>query len=237
MAEKALNKSLKNQKANSKYAYKAPQKKSGLKILNVGDSRTVGMGLSVGVNCEGKNDKDTQGNEWFAKTSQGLAWFKKNIANIKLYASDCDVIVINLGVNDVAGAANPENTAQKYITEIKKLHQELSAKGKKIIFTSCNPIGNAYKVGSLTSTKANSNIDKFNAYMKENLPKDIGYIDTNSYVKKNVPQTAYDREGLHYNNTTNKKIYDFILKGVKQITNPKTLAVTENTQTSSIEIA
>ena len=49
----------------------------------------------------------------------------------------------------------------------------------------------------------NSDIDKFNAYIKKNLPSGIKYFDTNSILKKEGFQT---RDGCHYKPVTYKRI-------------------------------
>ena len=49
----------------------------------------------------------------------------------------------------------------------------------------------------------NADIDKFNAYVKKNLPSGIKYLNTNSTLKKEGFQT---RDGCHYKPVTYKRI-------------------------------
>ena len=49
----------------------------------------------------------------------------------------------------------------------------------------------------------NTDIDKFNAKMKKNLPSGVKYLDTNSTLKKEGFST---RDGVHYKEVTYKRI-------------------------------
>lgn len=69
---------------------------------------------------------------------------------------------------------------------------------------SVNPVDEAKCAG--TYVIKNSQIEKFNTYLKKNLRKKIVYVDTYTSLLGNI-QT---NDGLHYTSTTYKAIYDMI---------------------------
>ncbi|MBR3677050.1 MAG: SGNH/GDSL hydrolase family protein [Alphaproteobacteria bacterium] len=184
------------------------------KVLNVGDSRTVGMYLSENkVKYSNFVDaEDADGNLWFAKVGQGYRWFAENLNSIKNRADDCNAVVINLGVNDLSLSANSKTAADKYIKQLNELAAVWTAHGKKVFFSSANPVGPQYKHSALFNQK----IDAFNRQMKEGLSPNITFIDTNSFIKDKLQAKDFDAAGLHYVPTINRSIHNFIATQIAQ---------------------
>ena len=170
------------------------------KILKVGDSRTVGMYFARHPREEYRTTVKDDG--YYAKVGEGVRWLGENQTAITKQAENADVIVVSMGVNDI----------DNYKEYAKKM-QELANgpwKGKQVYFTAVNPVGPGYK----GYQKYNKRIDAFNLYMQKNLPDNVHYIDTNTYFKQNNCQ--FSRDGLHYTNSTNKKIDGFITAEVNK---------------------
>lgn len=157
----------------------------------VGDSRTVGMGLAVGIS-----------GKCIAKVGEGYSWFvstgEKKLKKM-LKKNPTATVVFNLGVNDVANY-------DLYIARYKKLMK--SYPNAKFYFMSVNPIDKKYH-GYFSYSTLRSHIKKFNAAMKKAFPNQ--YIDCFTYLAKNKYDTV---DGLHYTNDCYKKIYNYILTQV-----------------------
>ena len=183
-----------------------------VRIFKVGDSRTVGQAQARGVSThpvKGKkgytyvDGEDEQGTYYYAQVGEGLSWVNSNVSEITQKSKDYDAIVVSLGVNDIANK-------QKYVAKMKEL-AEGPWKGKQVYFTAVNPVGSAYK----TIPNMNRKIDEFNAYVKNNLPSNVHFIDTNTYFKNNC-NCKYDGLGLHYDADTNKKIDAFVTAEIQK---------------------
>lgn len=173
---------------------------------------TVGQAQARGVSThpvKGKkgytyvNGEDEQGTYYYAQVGEGLSWLNSNVSEITQTSKDYDAIVMSLGVNDIANK-------QKYVAKMKEL-AEGPWKGKQVYFTAVNPVGSAYK----TIPNMNRKIDEFNAYVKNNLPSNVHFIDTNTYFKNNC-NCKYDGLGLHYDADTNKKIDAFVTAEIQK---------------------
>ena len=166
------------------------------KTMYVGDSRTVGMCASAGVNCEDSVAKESQGYSWFANTAVPQIDNKIKKANGKNYN-----IVILMGVN---GVGKTGNEASKYFTKYKEL-----ATGKwkdhNLVIVSVNPVvdGKSYAY--------TSGVNQFNSTMKQKINSsglsNISYCDTLNGIGANKFITT---DGLHYEEVTYKKIYNYI---------------------------
>lgn len=158
------------------------------RILWVGDSRTVGMQSAI---TEGKN-------KWICSVGKGYNWLVNTaISKVNKELKDTDTIVINLGVNDL-------NNYEKYVTKLNSLVDSDWKKAKSIVVMSVNPVDEAKCAG--TYVIKNSQIEKFNTYLRKNLRKKIVYVDTYTSLLGNI-QTD---DGLHYSASTYKSIYDKI---------------------------
>lgn len=143
--------------------------------LFVGDSRTVGLDACVsGISSKAKDGAKVDYLQ--SILSDVTKTRKKNV-------------IFNFGVNDLGNI-------NKYITVYKSLPKDF-IKNNNVIIMSVNPTDGS-KYGSW-----NTDIDKFNAKMKKNLPSGVKYLDTNSTLKKEGFST---RDGVHYKEVTYKRI-------------------------------
>lgn len=162
-------------------------------ILLVGDSRTVGL----------HNATQNEDFSYLAKISMGYNWLVDGTSNyntselIETYL-ECNptaTVVFNLGVNDLYQKGN----YCYYIKELVKNHPEAM-----ICYLSVNPTSKSY-------SNMNSQIDDFNNYLVKNLPENVVWIDSNSYL---TGSGFYAPDGLHYDNATYEKILDVMLKSL-----------------------
>ncbi|MEE3433101.1 MAG: hypothetical protein VZQ50_04465 [Lachnospiraceae bacterium] len=169
--------------------------------LLIGDSRFVGMNKALDV----ENDKDRQ---WLvAKVGQGLGWFQDSaLPSVQKIRDKNTAIskwryVIGLGVNDLKNINN-------YIDEYKDLTE--SDDQIELILLSVNPVddGNSYGI-------SNADIKSFNKKLKEACDENgWAYIDTYSQLVEDGYSTV---DGLHYENATYLKVYDYILDGLAEL--------------------
>ena len=157
--------------------------------LWVGDSRTVGMKTAVN---EDKHDV------WSCKTSMGLPWMKSTgIPNIESKISSNSAIIILMGVNDLSNS-------KSYIKYVNGNAPSWNKKGAKVYFVSVNPTDGNYNY-------LDANIKSFNSDLKSNLSSTVKFIDSYNYLVKNGFSTT---DGLHYNNSTYKKIYNYVVENL-----------------------
>lgn len=149
----------------------------------VGDSRTVGMDMSV-------NTDDVDANIFvIAKVGKGYNWLVNTAMNevetIKAENPDIEkwTIVTNLGVNDLGNC-------ERYVNFYKGLEDE-------VVVVSVNPVRNYNRV-------SNTSIDAFNERMRE----EFEYIDTNTMLRIRGYSTS---DGLHYTGDTYRLIFSFII--------------------------
>lgn len=169
----------------------AKSNKSSGRIVWLGDSRTVGMKSAV---SEGDN-------EWIAKVSMGYDWFVNDaVKEAKSKISKGDTVVFAFGVNDLGNI-------DKYISKLNEL-AKADWKEANVIAMSVNPTDpNKYKGGA-----TNQAIEDFNKKLKSGIDSKIKYVDTYSQIKDKVKDHSSD--GLHYDNSLYKEIYDLIRKAI-----------------------
>lgn len=143
--------------------------------LFVGDSRTVGLDACV----SGISSK--------AKVGAKVDYLQSILSDVTKTRKKN--VIFNFGVNDLGNI-------NKYITVYESLPKDF-IKNNNVIIMSVNPTDGS-KYGSW-----NTDIDKFNAKMKKNLPSGVKYLDTNSTLKKEGFST---RDGVHYKEVTYKRI-------------------------------
>ena len=168
------------------------------KVVLIGDSRFVGQS-----GADGHNSKTT----YIAKSGQGLDYVKQQITRIR--QEDCNncAFVINVGVNDYY----KNGIAKEYISYINGMANTMKG---KIYFLSVNPVDEAkeksYNYPYFTS---NDSINNFNMQVKAGLNSKVTYLDSNSYLKANGFTTT--AEGIHYDDETSRKIFNYISQYVK----------------------
>lgn len=154
----------------------------------VGDSRMVGL-------CAYSWYQEDNGT-CIAEVGMGYYWLIETAiprVNV-LDTSKKKNIAVNLGVNDIYNLNN-------YIKKYKEL-AEGDWKDSNIYIVSVNPTKGSYD-------NLNKDIDNFNEKMKNSFEgyANIKYCDTNKLLKETGFETS---DGLHYNNSTSKKIYEEI---------------------------
>ncbi len=133
-----------------------------------------------------------------AKSAMGYNWLVSDAIGMvnALSSSKKKYIVNNLGVNDLYHV-------DKYISKYTELANG-SWKNYMIFLLSVNPTKGKYD-------DRNSKINEFNVKLKDlaNRYTNIHYCDSNSYLKSHGFGSS---DGLHYDNDTDKVIYDQIKK-------------------------
>lgn len=156
------------------------------KYIFVGDSRYVGM-----KKFADKNDI------FIAENGQGFEFLNDNLEKIYEYADENSIVIIGLGVNDYG--VNYRN----YIKTVNMMANSLEC---PVYYMLINPVDEEKQV-QYGYTVYNEMIDKYNKLMMNGFNSNVRIIDTNSYLKEDGFTAA---DGLHYDSTTYKKIYNYI---------------------------
>ncbi|MDO5477528.1 MAG: hypothetical protein Q4F43_10545, partial [Eubacteriales bacterium] len=155
------------------------------RLVLIGDSRTVGMQMTV----------PTEGEVyWSAANSMGYSWMVSTgvPAVDDLIGEDTDVAIL-MGVNDLGNVG-------KYAQYINEKAAEWKARGARTFFVSVTPVDD-----SRSPNAKNARIESFNSYMQENL-QDAVYIDAYSRIRN----TYQSPDGIHYASSTYREIYRII---------------------------
>ena len=179
------------------------------KYLFSGDSRTVGIQLSLG-----DSKPDTL---FVAKAGIGYQWMKDHAwSQIKQNLNDNpDMKVVFLyGINDMINI-------NYYLKRYKELEGEYNK--NRIWYVSVNPIRGQQLV-------TDDQIKEFNTKLKEHAGS--RYIDTYSMLQKDG-FGSYD--GLHYDNDTNIKIYDFIINAINNGGSTSNTTTSNENTTTEVE--
>ncbi|MBR6237666.1 MAG: SH3 domain-containing protein [Lachnospiraceae bacterium] len=156
-------------------------------VLIIGDSRCVMM----------KSATSGGGCSWICKSSKGYKWFESTaIPEADTMIGNGTKVVICLGVNDVGNV-------NKYAKLVNSKAEEWAEKGAKTYYVSVNPVQDNARVSQ-------AQIEFFNAKLQSQLVG-ISWIDTHSYLMSNGYVTT---DGLHYNNTTSRTIFQVIMSSL-----------------------
>ncbi len=166
------------------------KKYATVKYLFVGDSRTVGMSMSV---------KDSK-TAYIGKVGEGYNWMKSTAdAKVKKYLSYNPKlnVIFGFGVNDLGNV-------QKYISYYKSMITAYP--NAKFYIMAINPVNDKtirsyYRRTTVNNTKIRDFNKKVYSALKSN------YINTFYYLCKNGFDTV---DGLHYTSATYKKIYNYV---------------------------
>ena len=168
--------------------------------LFVGDSRTVSLCLNKKMCMDGN---DCYSENCISQNSSNYSWFYdtaiKEINSIINNSSSKYNIIINMGVNDVGKTGTKAND---YVDLFKK-YATGNWKNHNVIIVSVNPVedgqSNAYTSG----------VEMFNSIVSNDVKasniSNYKYCDTYNNLKFNLT------DGLHYDNSTTNKIYDYII--------------------------
>lgn len=153
------------------------------KLIFIGDSRTVGMKAAV-------NSNDI----WSCKSGMGLSWMKSTgVPQIESSITSNAAVIILMGVNDLYEPA-------AYISYLNGKINEWDSKGATTYFVAVMPTNGSYN-------SLNSEISSFNNKLKTGLSSKVKWIDANSYLNSTGFNSS---DGLHYDNATYQKIYNYI---------------------------
>ena len=156
----------------------------------IGDSRTNGMKIAVG---------ESEGVTIVAKDGAGYSWMMSTaLPSVESKFVKGDSIVITMGGNDAMDFAQAK-TYVKTINELADKYEDCN-----VYYVSVNPVQDG-----AGRSLSNEQIDKWNDYIKQNLTDKVIYLDSNKYV-----EFVY-RDWLHYDNDTNKAVYDWIMKQIE----------------------
>lgn len=174
-------------------------------IIFVGDSRTVGMDITV----------EEENVHFIGKVGSGYDWLEDTaLEQLSNCISEIDsnniVIVFNHGVNDPANI-------DKYIKLYKDVTKDF---GDYTIYSmSVNPCKQTKE-----REKLNNLIEEFNSGVRE--VKGFTYIDSYSYLEKNGFESP---DGLHYSNETYAEIYGLVVSTIEEDNTIKELRASYST--------
>ena len=180
------------------------------KVIIVGDSRMEYL-------LKDESVKKPVNFTFDAKSGADFSWFKK-IGESKLIdiLDNRDLnyhyhVVFNLGVNDIQFTKDIEQVASNYIKEYEKIIRKYQ--NIDFYFLSVNPIDeNVINNHFNSNIRTNKNIVKLNAAFKDSTDEFSNYRYCDSY--NSLDFKTYD--GLHYKNSTNQDIIDYIARSCVQ---------------------
>ena len=174
-------------------------------ILLVGDSRTVGLCNTESL-CNSNSECST--NTCLASVGKGYSWFKSEYVQNKIANSNKQLVVINMGANDIE-----PNIQESYIdlrvSKYYDLFQSISNSSpqKQLFIMSINPVADGASI-------SNDDIIIFNNKMK-NLITDGGNTKIKYLDAFNSPEISFNTvDKLHYTDETYQQIYNFIIREV-----------------------
>lgn len=202
----------------------------------VGDSRTVGLALTMGESVTHGSGGSTAviTDTYCARGSMGIAWFNTEgkddngvdmtAQREKIFAMTGTNIVFNLGVNGL--------DVDNYTTFYKSLPEDF-IKNNNVIVMSVNPV-NEEKEKAKGYTITNESIEAFNATVKAALPAGVTYLDIYSQIVDDVKSgNLISDDGLHYTEDGYKKIYELVTSSFTASNTGATEASTEATTTAT----
>lgn len=172
-------------------------------LVLIGDSRVVQTYEYLSgdwgnqANYSGGGVHTADATTFVAEGGKGLSWLKQTgIPASKSYFDAGKTVVIMLGVNDI----KTPNIANSYASYINSNIDSWTSKGSKVYFAAVTPCNGNYE-------SFNSYISNFNSTLKSSLSNKVCWIDTDTYIRRQGYQTV---DGLHYNQDTYLKIYNYI---------------------------
>lgn len=180
-----------------------PSGPSANKRIFVGDSRTVQMYAYLSSDWNGANYSSggahVVGSDVFiAQGSMGLDWLKSTgIPAAQKYFGSGSALIILMGVNDTYNASN-------YVSYINSNSSSWSSSGTKIYFSAVTPCNGRYN-------SHNSEIVNFNSTIRSGLSNSVSWLDTYGHLISSGYMTT---DGLHYDQSTSNKIYNYIKNNV-----------------------
>ncbi len=165
----------------------------------IGDSRVVGM-------SSGNTDSNCT---FIGEVGQGLTWLKNNqsdieaqIQNVSRNASGDTAVVFWMGVNDctyVDGAAYAD-----YFNELQRKYPDV-----QICVASVGAVDD-----SVSTNVKNSDIERFNDQLEDNLVQTIKWVDVYDYTVANGCANSGDPYGVHYTQASYDQIVQLMQEEV-----------------------
>ena len=154
--------------------------------IMVGDSRFVGMQQAVG----------DAGCVWIGQFSAGLDWFANTaVPEIDAVVGDGSVIIINMGVNDLGNVWS-------YLDILNQKVPQWLEKGAVVYYMSVNPVESHPYI-------SNDDIANFNNILYNNMPPEMGWIETYSYLLEYGYGT---QDGVHFDTGTYQTIFYYTME-------------------------
>lgn len=154
--------------------------------IMVGDSRFVGMQQAVG----------DAGCVWIGQVSAGLDWFANTaVPEIDAVVGDGSVIIINMGVNDLGNVWG-------YLDILNQKVPQWLEKGAVVYYMSVNPVESHPYI-------SNDDIANFNNILYNNMPPEVGWIETYSYLLEYGYGT---QDGVHFDAGTYQTIFYYTME-------------------------
>jgi len=185
------------------------------RVVFVGDSRTVGMYITLSGSAYSDTVNATSGNEtYIGRVAMGYSWFVSAgmpEASAYLAQGNTDLVIL-MGCNDMG---SPVSSASQYASYVNANVESWSANNNRVFFDSVNPVGHKGG-GAETSFSVYSNdgtCAPFNETLKSALSDKVTWIDSYSYLVSGSYATV---DGIHYDSTTYQAIHDYILQKIKE---------------------
>ena len=149
----------------------------------VGDSRVVGMSSgNTNSNCT-----------FVGEVGQGLSWLKSNqseiesqIQSVSKNASGDTAVVFWMGVNDCSYVSGEDYAA--YFNELQEKYPDV-----QICVASVGAVDD-----ELSTNVKNSDIERFNSELEENLVQTVKWVDVYDYTVDHNCANSGDPYGVHY---------------------------------------
>lgn len=188
------------------------------KLVFVGDSRTCGMYTAITGSSTSDNKivyKNSKKTEYYVcKVSQGFSWFKdKAKKEVDKLVTDKTAVVIWLGINDIAGAADNavRDIAKKYAEQTIKFAKDWNC---DVYYLAVTPSDLKLKKDLNDAAKI------FNKTLANQLGTTVKFLDAYSYVEKKLKSGDYKTDSsmhVHYDNAGSQGIYNFVKEKVGSI--------------------
>lgn len=183
------------------------------KVIFVGDSRTVMMKQALDK-LNNTTSIDLMKNlEFICESGMGLDWFKSTgYAQLLQSVGNRTVgplekrtkVIFNLGVNDY-------KNLNSYVVYMNSIAKTLKDRGCDLYYMSVNPFNRTMAVLNGKTDRSVASVRNFNARIKSSLGGQYTFINTYDYLMK----TGYNTfDGLHYSETTSKRIYQYCMKAI-----------------------
>ena len=201
------------------------------KVIFIGDSRTNREKETL-VTQFGADSAKLKNMAYIPGESMGLSWLKET-AYPKLVSmlknegyqgtsSRPTAVVIRLGANDLKSSSTVSQTADSYLSYLKKLSTVLKNYHCRVFVESVNPVNSKMTAKAGKYVRYEKDVLAFNKQMKAGMASaGCTYIDTCTWLMKygysfdtgHGVDTGID-DGLHYSTKTYKRIHNYCINRI-----------------------